>query len=171
MRAAGVSLWLIPSGAIRHELRERIEALARRFATPAFEPHVTLVGGVSVSEALAREAAASVARGTRAFPLLFVSTAHSEDYFRCIVLEADLSSTLAAAHKAALTALGVTSAPPFHPHLSLVYGSLLANTRTTVCAELASLCPLSCDAGSIEVAETDGAVESWRTVQSISLSG
>jgi 2'-5' RNA ligase len=170
VRATGFSLWLIPEGAVRHQLRERIQTLARRFATPVFEPHLTLVGGVSGPAALVRETAARVARGTRAFPVLFVSTAHSEDYFRCVVLEADLSSTLAAAHRAALTALGRTGAPAFHPHLSLVYGSLLANTRAAVCAELASLCPLSCDVGAIEVVETDGAVESWRTVESLSLS-
>jgi len=171
VRAAGFSLWLIPEGAVRHELRERIGTLSRRFATPFFEPHLTLVGGVSGSAALLRETAARVAGATRAFPVLFVSTAHSEDYFRCVVLEADLSSMLAAAHRAALTALGLTSAPPFHPHLSLVYGSLLANTRAAVCAELGSLCPLSCDVGAIEVVETDGAVESWRTVDSFGLAG
>jgi hypothetical protein len=171
VRAAGFSLWLIPEGAVRHELRTRIGTLSRRFATPVFEPHLTLVGSVSGPAALVRETAARLARGTRAFSLLFVSAAHSEDYFRCVVLEADLSSMLAAAHRAALTALGLTSPPPFHPHLSLVYGSLLANTRATVCAELASLCPLSCDVGAIEVVETDGAVESWRTLESFRLSG
>ena len=45
-KASSYSLWLIPAGEVRQQLAKTIFDLSREYAAPAFEPHVTLAGGI-----------------------------------------------------------------------------------------------------------------------------
>ena len=43
----GISLWLMPKGQILSELQDIIETQSKVFNSPVFEPHVTLVAGLT----------------------------------------------------------------------------------------------------------------------------
>jgi hypothetical protein len=45
-KPSSYSLWLMPTGEVRQRLAGTILELSRQYATPAFEPHVTLASGM-----------------------------------------------------------------------------------------------------------------------------
>jgi hypothetical protein len=162
-RASGISVWLVPEGDVRETLSALIATLSRRFGTPAFEPHVTLLGGIGGGEGEALRRVALLAASLRPLAIRLATVGRSDAYFRCLFLEADRSPDLLAAHERASGWLGARDSAPFLPHLSLVYGRLGEEDAFSAREALRSVAlPLAFEARRLEVHRTEGAVAEWR---------
>jgi 2'-5' RNA ligase len=161
----------VPGGDVREALVQLIAALGRRFGTPSFEPHVTLLGGVGGGEEEVLRRGALLAASLRPLTIRLTALGSSDEYFRCVVLEADRSPDLLAAHERASDELGVRDRPPFFPHLSLVYGRLSAKDTSRAREALRSLAlPLAFEAQHLEIHRTEGTVGEWRRLAAHPLS-
>lgn len=162
-RARGISGWLVPEGDVRERLGALIAELSRRHGTPSFEPHVTLFGGIVGGEVEILERGARLAAALRPFAIRLMALGRSDEYFRCLFLEAERSPELLAAHERASGLFGARDSAPFLPHLSLVYGRLGAEEASEAVEALRSLAlPLDFEARRLEVHRTEGAVPEWR---------
>jgi 2'-5' RNA ligase len=160
--AKGVSLWLLPAGELRDRLSAWIEELARRYRTPVFPPHLTLLPGIAGQEedALARAGRLASSLEPLAIRLLEVGT--SDSFFRCVFLRAELSEALQKAHLLAREAFPDVPAAPFLPHLSLLYGQLGPKEKRAVRGQLPEARELAFSASSLHVFRTKGPPRDWR---------
>ena len=171
-RARGASLWLMPEGEAYERLLGLIAGLARRFSTPAFPPHLTLlprIGGRPEDDLL--EATRRLAAALRPLAARLSVVEGRDEPFRCLFAPAVLDPPLRAAHAAAARAFDRDPDPAFFPHLSLVYGTLAAATKRAVAAEVGPLVAASFRAGRLHVWRTDGPVGEWREIGAFALAG
>lgn len=163
-QAQGLSLWLALEGPARERLREVIARLAGRLGGPAFEPHVTLLPGLTLPQADVLARAAELAAGLAPLPILLTRVGGRDEYFRCLYVEADGGAALTEAFGRTCRLLGHFPREPFFPHLSLAYGRLEAAARARLCKELAALVQGRCEARQLVLARTDGPVAAWSTL-------
>jgi 2'-5' RNA ligase len=171
--AHGLSLWLCPAGAVQARLDGLIQSLAARLGTPAFPPHVTLVGGSSVPEATARDACADLAGQISPLRIRSAGLSESERFFRAVVIELDGSPELESARQAAVSALAAVPSP-LRPHLSLVYGRLARQDRRAVVQSLAALrdlVGLEVEVVDLELVLTEGPPAAWQGLARVPLAG
>ena len=171
-RARGVSLWLMPEGEACERLHGLIAGLARRFSTPVFPPHLTLLPGIAGRPEEDLLAASRRLAAALRSPAIGLSAVEGrEDPFRCLFARAVLDSPLRAAHAAAARAFGREPDPAFFPHLSLVYGALPVATKHEVAAEVTPLVVETFPARRLHVWRTDGPVGEWREVGAFDMAG
>ena len=153
----------MPEGAVREHLAQVIAELARRFGTPGFEPHVTLLGGLTRPEREMVARTQAVARRLSPLPVLLTTPDGGGEYFRCVFVGVAENEALLAAHALAGQACGAVPASPLRPHLSLLYGHLPPATKRTVLSELAGLPWDQFEVRQLQLVRTEGAPSDWRT--------
>jgi 2'-5' RNA ligase len=164
LKASSYSLWLIPTGEVRQRLTATILDLSRKYAAPAFEPHVTLAEGVVGS---VREVAAKmrdVARQIPPFTVRLTTVDGLEEYFRCLFVRVAKTYPLMTAHKAAREVFRLEQQSAFMPRLSLLYGNLPASVKQRIVASLGRQFELEFNARSIHMYLIKGAPQAWRPV-------
>ena len=168
--ATGLSLWLVPEGEIHRRLLGRITELSRRFGTPPFEPHVTLLPGIEVDDDTARLRTSELAALLRPIRVQLTSPGHEDEYFRSVFVDVDPSPELLEARRLSTRVFGIEGAGPFRPHLSLLYGDLREEERRQAVdsvAEGGAAFPVR----RLELVRTAGRVEEWGRMAALALSG
>jgi 2'-5' RNA ligase len=171
MKAVGHSLWLVPEPEARRALAGLIVRLARDLGTPAFEPHLTLLGGIAGGAEDAAATAAALAGRIPCFTLRFSGTTMRDEYLRALVLEVEPSVELLRARRLAVEASGTGARGRFEPHLSLLYGDVPKSSKHAALARAGPVDVRSCDVRALEVVRTEGAVAEWRVVARLRLAG
>lgn len=159
-----ISLWLVPEGEAGARLRALIDRLALRHGTPAFEPHLTLLGGLEGPEAETRPPAGEVAARLRPFLVRLGALRHRDEYYRSLFAEAQKSPELLSARRAAEEAFGRAPDPHFLPHVSLLYGDVPASAKEALIAEIGPELRVTFRAEALFVVATDGEPADWRPV-------
>jgi len=161
-RARGIALWLVPEPEAGQALGRLIATLARRLGTPPFDPHVTLLAGLTrPAEEVARRAE-GVANGIESALTLSLRTPEgTEEPFRCLYLPVQPTFNLLAAQALARATFGVDQEGSFAPHLSLVYGRLEAAQKVALASEVATELPGPTRFDTLDVVRTTGPVSRW----------
>jgi 2'-5' RNA ligase len=164
--------WLVPApGAERDLLAATIGALAAAHAGPVFPPHVTMVPTFDSGTDAAAGTLESVTAGLPPFQVRFPAFGHEQAYFRSLYLRAEPSAPLTALHAAALRAWALR-APPYRPHLSLLYSDLTPERKEPVLAALQIPLPLTVRIDAAELWIDDGhRVTGWRRAVRVPLRG
>jgi 2'-5' RNA ligase len=164
-RGRGTSLWLVPEPVAAEALGRLITTLARRLGTPPFEPHVTLLSGLTRPAEEVVRRAEGVASGIDG-PLRLTPgpPAGSDEPFRCLYLPIGPTFNLLALQALARATFGVDPEGAFEPHLSLVYGRLESSQRIALAREVASELPGRTRFDTLDVVRTTGPVPEWRRI-------
>ena len=166
--AAGVSIWLVPTGEVYERFDALISSLSRRCGTPPFEPHVTLLGGLSGPEAAVLSRAEQLSGSLAPLEIRPTTAGHRDEYFRCLFVQAEPTPALVAAHARAAE-LFERREEPFFPHLSLIYGDLAAEEKERILDEVGRDLATAFDVGELHAVRTEGEVRSWRRLASYPL--
>jgi len=135
-KASHYSLWLMPRGEVRQRLAGTILNLSRQYAAPAFEPHVTLAGGIVGP---AREVAAKMADLARRIPpftIRLTEVDFLDEYFRCLFVRVAPTQPVMKANQVARAVFSLEKQPAFMPHLSLLYAHLPSGVKQGIAASL-----------------------------------
>lgn len=165
--SAVYSLWLVPD---RESLAfQELAALIRDCTTladdaPVFDPHVTLLGGLSGEREAVVATTEKLAREADSPTVTLTDVSCSTTTHQCVFARVQPTVSLLTLHQEAVERFGV-SPPMYVPHLSLLYSEMPIADRVSLADSLA----LSDDASSFEVAalevvETSGPVSTWETV-------
>jgi 2'-5' RNA ligase len=165
----GYALWLCPAPPEEERLADLVAAIAQREGTPAFRPHLTLLGAMPGPEEQRTAQAAALARRLQPVALVGTAVTAQPDYYRGVVLEMALTRELAAARGLAAANFKYRLEPSYRPHVSLVYGDLPVLRKAEVAAELAHLASSELHGVSLEVVALEGAPGDWRTVTKLAL--
>jgi hypothetical protein len=136
MEIKNYALWLIPSGDSYGSLGETIRHYSDRFATPCFEPHITLVSSIQGSQCEIREKAANIAGCLDRFEFALGRARHSNSFFHCVFLDVILDAGLSRAHDIARGVFPVMGPDLYMPHVSLVYGNLPVEERDAIVEDI-----------------------------------
>jgi len=168
-RLSSYSLWLMPSGEIRQRLAGTILELSRQYATPAFEPHVTLASSIvdPVREATAKMR--ELARRIPPFPVRLAPVEGLDEYFRCLFVRVATTHPILRANKVAREVFRLAQQPAFMPHLSLLYGNLPVSVKQRIITSLDRQFELEFKARSLHLYLIKGAAQSWHAVASVGL--
>ena len=164
LKSSHYSLWLMPGGEVCQRLAGTILDLSRKYATPAFQPHVTLAGGVVGP---AREVTAKMrdlARQISPFTVRLAAVDGLEDYFRCLIVRVAKTHPIMRANKAAREVFRLEQQPAFTPHLSLLYGNLPASAKQRIIASLARQFELEFKVSSLHLYLIKREPAAWRRV-------
>jgi hypothetical protein len=169
---ATLMTWFVPApGAERDLLITTIGTLAAGCAGPAFPPHVTIVPMYNSDAAAAVRTLKSVTEGLRPFDVTFPAFGQEQTYFRSLYLRAAPSPPLTAAHDAGLRAWAL-QAPPYLPHLSLLYSDLTPEQKEPLLAAIGIPLPLTVrfDAAELWIHDKHG-VSGWHPAARVRLDG
>ena len=163
------SLWLMPTGEVRQRLAGTILDLGREYATPVFEPHVTLVGGIVGP---AREVASKMkdlARRIPPFTARLTVVDGLDEYFRSLFVRLATTHPIMWANKAAREVFAPAKQPAFMPHLSLLYGNLPRSVKDGTIASLSRQFELDFKVNSLHLYLIKSEPAAWRHMASCGL--
>jgi 2'-5' RNA ligase len=168
--ATGISLWLEPEGPSRARFATLIRRLAVELGTPAFEPHVTLLGGLPLRESEVVERVARLAARLAPLEVRLTRAGVGSDYFRFLYFEAAMSRELVAAHAAARGAFELADAR-YEPHLSLAYAAPAGHSPEKLLQRVQGRRWGRFRATSLTVVRTVGTPAEWRVLKRLPLAG
>jgi 2'-5' RNA ligase len=126
----------MPRGRVRNDLQKLITKLSVQYASPDFEPHVTLVGELVISENEAITKTKQLANLLKPFTISLKEVACLDEYFRCVFIKAEKTEGLMNANLTARALFKQENSEEYMPHLSLVYGDLQGKTKKAIIQHL-----------------------------------
>ena len=170
-KAMTYSLWLMPGGQVYRRLHGVILKLSREYSTPAFKPHVTLLGRIVAPRREVLVKSAQLARSLRPLLIRLGALEGLDEYYRCLFVRAAKTGALKKASRAALRVFSRDERPAYMPHLSLVYGNLSPRVKEQIIRELGGQSELEFEVRSLHLYLTTGKPRAWRQVKVFDLSG
>lgn len=167
--AKGYALWLMPEEPMFSLLANTISRLSQELSTPFFEPHVTLLGGITVPEEEALAKCASLASILRRFRIELGDIGYLDEYFRCLFISVLQGDPIMKAHQAAQEAFDFQDESPYMPHVSLVYGNLRIETKKGIAASFGSLSGQALEVSHLSLYKVSGAPREWECAKRFGL--
>ena len=159
------SLWVRPQGAALGEIQRVMQRARDRLGGPAFEPHVSILGGIELPEDEAGRRLERLADGFLPFAIRLGRFDWYDEYFRCFFARVETSSELLALHRRAQDVFEQRQREAYEPHLSLVYGDARVDRKKDLALDLRGSLEVSFEASSLCLvnATRDVPVEQWQT--------
>jgi len=164
------SLWFMPKGQIADDLQALIIELSRRYSTPKFQPHVTLIGELALPPAETIDKIKDLAALLKPFTIRMKEVTYLNEYFRCLFIKAARTEALIHAHSTA-NKVFKQDGSEYMPHLSLVYGDLETDTKQEIIREIDKGINIEFLAKEIYLYNTAGNPEEWYCLLETALRG
>ena len=134
-RQTVIAYWLIPSEPAHSFFQRIINDFARRLDAPVFEPHVTVHVGADHADAAAKalEKAANESELVRLTPLRIDQ---SDEFIKTLFVQFAMTAELGKFNGIIRHAANDSSQYELKPHLSLLYKTLPAATRSELAASI-----------------------------------
>jgi len=157
-------LWLIPQKAARDEFQKIIQNLSEAYGTPAFEPHVTLVSGLSGNEEHLVKKIDAFARGKYSLSVAMKGIDYTHGFFTALFLNIPNTPAIDQLHTQAREHLKPFGQGPYHPHLSLLYGNITVQEKERIIANL-NLSPQTITLDKLKLVKGHSDVTQWRVIR------
>ncbi|GFZ06171.1 RNA ligase/cyclic nucleotide phosphodiesterase family protein [Actinidia rufa] len=118
------SVWAVPSEDVRERLKRLMSGLRSEFDGPEFEPHVTVVGAISLTEEDALDKFRAACHGVKAYTATVEKVAAGTFFYQCVFLLLNPTAEVVETSSHCTGHFGYKSPTPYMPHLSLLYGDL-----------------------------------------------
>ena len=160
----------MPSGHVYRRLADTIVQLSKEYSSPAFQPHLTLLGRIVTSRRDALARTAHLARSLRPFTIRLGALQGLDEYYRCLFVRAANTDPLWKAYRAAQRIFSAKQRPAFMPHFSLMYGDFPAGLKKEVIRRLGGRLGLRFEVRSLRLYSTTGKPRAWRQLKAFRLS-
>lgn len=165
----GYALWLVPEEPMFSLLAGRVSRLSREYSTPTFDPHITLLSGITAQEQEILANSRLLASSLRPIRVELGEVGYLDEYFRCLFFKVLPASAIIKAHYAAQEAFGLWSDSPYDPHLSLMYGRLQLETKKKVAADLSFLSGQKLELSCLQIYRVSGPPDMWKCIEKFDL--
>ena len=116
------SIWLLPCSEHERMFSEIVQSLAKRFDSPVFQPHLTLVEDMPRTCEELEPILTALAESAPSFDANVETVEESPLYYRSFYARFPATAPLRALKEKAISLFGVGSLETFMPHISLAYG-------------------------------------------------
>lgn len=130
------SIWILPPEPVFARLAQIIAQICEQYSTPYFEPHVTLLGNLTLLEEEMFCTTQQLANFLKPFTLTLTTAGFLNEYFRSLFINVEQTEELMEANQKARTLFSRTQDPKFFPHLSLMYGNFPRETKEKIISEI-----------------------------------
>lgn len=160
------SLWLRPTGEIAFSLQQRIQKLSKKYDTPAFEPHVTLLGGLKDSHQQLINLTDTLASSLRPFEILLTRAGTGSSFFQSVFVHIKKTNQLSAARERAEKLFDLHPEESYMPHLSLLYGDLSTEQKQRILNSMGREFHIRFSVSGVFLIKTSGLPKTWEKVHS-----
>lgn len=160
------SLWLIPAGESHKILSGEIKRLSKKYRTPSFDPHITLLTDIEEEKNDVLLRTSELAKHTRSFLIKFGKIGYAQEYLRALFLEVEQSREIMYLNAAVRKLFGRESDPPYFPHLSLIYGDFSNSLKEKIIKEIKLKRDLAFVVKSMSVYSSAPEVRRWKKIGS-----
>lgn len=129
------SLWIIPPPRLKKFLDKIILRLAKKYKSPKFEAHMTLLGSIDSDEKTILQKTRTLATRLKPFPLQLGEISFSTTYFQSVFVRVNSTAKLMEANLEAKKIFQLSN-NVFMPHISLLYGNNKMAVREKVVSEI-----------------------------------
>ncbi|MCW9706854.1 2'-5' RNA ligase family protein [Fodinibius salsisoli] len=165
MSASSVySLWLQPNGDIAYQLQERIKKLSKKYKTPAFAPHVTLLGSLSASETELISLTNTLASSLHPTELFLTKAGYQNQFYQSLFVHVKKDTSLKEMRGMACRLFDKPDTEPYKPHLSLLYGDLSQKEKERILNITGREFHIRFSVNSIVLMQTEGQPEQWKKI-------
>lgn len=167
------SVWLKPSGEALERIMKVMRMLHKEAAGPQVPPHVTLLTGAETTRASAELKLKHLAARVKPFRIKLGKIDAGAEYFRALFAGVEANGDLAAAQREAYDAFEMKPAPPYAPHLSLIYGKLDDAARKKLADAAGGKLDVAFEVRTLYLVNSSQSVPvaNWRTLAEHSLAG
>lgn len=123
------SVWAIPPDEVGARLKKLMDGLRAEFGGPQFEPHITVVGAISLTPDDALAKFRSACDGVRAYNVSVDRVATGTFFYQCVYLLVHPTAEVVVASSHCTGRFGYKNSTPYMPHLSLLYGDLTEDEK------------------------------------------
>ncbi len=176
MNELSYSLWVGPSkdSDLYRKLKNLVSDLAKRFSSPVFEPHVTLIPEVKGSEDEIKDKASQLAGLIKPYKITLELVDYTDNLFQALVIRVKATRDVIEANKKARDIFLGHGGTLYVPHLSVMYMTELDNeTKIQLIAEIENqFKDQEFEAQSLQVwqASSDN-IEGWKQVMEAPFNG
>ncbi|KAL8144260.1 hypothetical protein V2J09_017292 [Rumex salicifolius] len=118
------SVWGLPPDDVSQRAKKLMSGLRSEYGGPDFDPHVTVLGAISLTEADAINKFRSAVDGLKAYPATVERISTGTFYYQCVFLLLKPSPEIVDASSHCCGHFGFTNSTPYMPHMSLLYADL-----------------------------------------------
>lgn len=165
MKAIGYSLWFMPEGDCYNSLRSMIDRFSKQHSSPNFEPHITLIGQLSVPEEEVLAKTATLASLIKPFKIRLTKIDNQNYYFRALFVEVKKVTPILEANRQARELFARKEDPEYMPHLSLMYGDFPEKLKKKIIKDIGNNLAGEFAVKSIHLFKTGGEVKNWYRIK------
>ncbi|KAD3068843.1 hypothetical protein E3N88_36723 [Mikania micrantha] len=118
------SVWAIPPDDVSERVKKLMVGLRSEFGGPEFEPHVTVVGAISLTEDEARDKLKKACEGLKSYNATVEKVATGTFFYQCVFLLLNPTTEVMETGAHCWSHFGYRSSTPYMPHLSILYADL-----------------------------------------------
>ncbi len=169
MKTQGYSIWLIPENTTFKILSAIIQKLSQKYSSPVFEPHVTLIGGISGTETKVIAKTKELATKIAPYKIRFGGVNFLDYYFKALFLEVMPDKEVMKVNKMATKIFDMED-QSYAPHLSLIYGDFSEDLKKEMIKNLKpKILTLSFEVNKIYLYKTGGEINDWKRIKQLEL--
>lgn len=171
------SVWALPPEDVTARVKKLMEGLRSEFGGPQFEPHVTVVGAISLTADDALAKFRSSCDGRKAYNATVDRVATGTFFYQCVFLLFHPTPEVVETSAHCSSHFGYKSSTPYMPHLSLLYADLTEEEKKKA-QEKANMLDESISSLSFQISRLalyktdteDKTLKSWEKVAECNLS-
>lgn len=118
------SVWAEPPEDVRDRMKKLMSGLRSEFGGPEFEPHITVVGAISLTPDDALKKFRSACEGLKAYNATVDRVATGTFFYQCVYLLIHPTPEVMETSDLCISQFDYNRSSPYMPHLSLLYGDL-----------------------------------------------
>ena len=126
------SLWLMTEEDISDKVYSLIKQLAKDYSGPVFEPHITLLPDIVLSEEEIIEKTSKLASDEHSFLIEVEKIDYQNTYFRNLFIKLKLNDELLNLHNEANQIFEIDNDQVYMPHISILYGNHSKETKEEI---------------------------------------
>jgi 2'-5' RNA ligase len=156
-----LTLWLMPDKETYLKIGQLIAELSSVHNTPSFEPHVTLISGITDDLETALKKTKKLAKENSPLNASLIGVEYLEYFYRCLFFKTDDSDEIYRLRDEAESLFEHSTVNPFIPHISFLYGSLPVFKKEAIIAELGERILGGFSLQSLRLVRTELGPENW----------
>ncbi|KAF7840380.1 cyclic phosphodiesterase-like [Senna tora] len=118
------SVWAVPPEEVGVRMKKLMSGLRSEFGGPEFEPHITVVGAISLTADDALNKFRSACEGLKAYDATVDRVATGTFFYQCVYLLIHPTTEVVETSDHCISHFGYMRSSPYMPHLSLLYADL-----------------------------------------------
>jgi 2'-5' RNA ligase len=154
------SLWITPPIKINGPLQKVITDVSAKYGSPEFEPHITLLGNISLDLEPLKQKVGLLVSKLKPFPISFSEVSFSTTYFQSVFVRVKTTAALMNSNMLAKEIYKIDN-DVFMPHISLIYGNHDMKTREKIVSEVVLPKDISFEASKLVVTPSTQNPNDW----------